>query len=112
MNDGLITTTAQTLVEGDRATVFALIESLTEHLWAGATEVVYVDAPGVYMHTVKGDLGAVDAWLTWELSSLGTTGWTIVRLIHDELDTSPGLPPELAILLRLLAESASATIDH
>ena len=109
MNDGLTTTTAQTLVPGDRRAVFSLIESLVDHLWAGTTEVVHAEAPSVLMHTVE-DVGGVDVWLTWELTSVGTTGWTLVRLIHDEADTSPGPPPELEILLTLLGESATSTL--
>ncbi|MFP5318749.1 MAG: hypothetical protein ACLGI2_10705 [Acidimicrobiia bacterium] len=110
MNDGLTTTTAETLVPGDRRTVFSLIESLADHLWGGSTEVVLADAPSLFMHALEVDARGVDAWLTWELTSLGTTGWTIVRLIHDEADASPGPPPELEILLTLLVESATSTL--
>lgn len=110
MNDGLTTTTAQTLVPGDRRTVFSLIQSLADHLWGGSTEVVLADEPSVFMHTLEGEVAGVDAWLTWELTSVGSTGWTLVRLIHDEADTTPGPPPDLEILLTLLAESATSTL--
>jgi len=108
VNDGLVTTTAQTLVPGDRETVFGLIESLSEHLWPGATHAALSRPPAFLVHTVTDEVGGIAAWLTWELASIGTAGWTLVRLIHDEADLSPGPPPELEILLTLLAESASA----
>ena len=112
MNDGLVTTTAQTLVPGDRATVFALIESLTENLWPGATDAALAHSPSFMLHTVTDEAGGIAAWLTWELASIGTTGWTLVRLVHDEADTSPGPPPELEILLTLLTESATFRTSH
>jgi hypothetical protein len=106
--DSLITTVAQTLVPGDPRGVMELVESLVEHLWPHSTETVLAEPPRLLMHSVSSWPDGIDAWLTWELTAFGSTGWTIVRLIHDEADTSPGPPPELDILLRLVAESATS----
>ena len=103
MSPGLHTTVAETLVPGDPPATFAAAGRLVDRLWPGRTETVAVEPPGLLVHGVAGD-----AWLTWEIAPSGSDGWTRVRLVCDEADTSPGPPPGLDAVLALLLEEVGA----
>jgi hypothetical protein len=106
MTAPLNSTVAYACVAGDIASVYAAVHRLTQRLWAGMTEVVHADPPRVLLHHVAIEGDDIDAWLTWELAPTGPSdSWTEVRLLHEELDTSSGPPPELDQVLTLLVES-------
>ncbi|MFP5318822.1 MAG: hypothetical protein ACLGI2_11105 [Acidimicrobiia bacterium] len=106
MNSPLNSTAVYASVAGDMAAVYAAVERLVERLWPGMTEVVLADPPRILLHHVAGQPHDVDAWLTWELAPAGpAASWTELTLLHDELDTSAGPPPELDRVLALLVES-------
>jgi hypothetical protein len=106
MTTPLNSTATYVSVAGDIATVYAAVQEVIEHLWPGMSEVVHADPPRLLLHHVAGQGGDVDAWLTWELVPTGPGGsWTELRLLHEELDTSVGPPPELDQVLTLLVES-------
>jgi len=114
MKANLHTTTAESLVKADLWTVFSAIGRLLERVWGGRTEVLSAEAPILLFHTVTAGQGSddVDAWLSWELSTSGSAGWTCVRLVHDEADTSPGPPPELDAVLALLLQEVRTEISR
>lgn len=109
MTSPLNSTAVYASVAGDMAAVYAAVERLVERLWPGMTEVVIADPPRILLHHVASEPHDVDAWLTWELAPTGPAGtWTELTLLHDELDTSAGPPPELDRVLALLVESIGA----
>lgn len=109
MTSPLNSTAAYACVAGDMAAVYAAVERVVERLWPGMTEVVLADRPRILLHHVAIEPDEIDAWLTWELEPVGPNGsWTELRLLHDELDTSAGPPPELDLVLAMLGESLAA----
>ncbi len=106
MSNALNTTVAHASVAADIGTVYAAVENLVERLWPGMTEVVVAAAPRFLLHRVSIDGQDVDAWLTWELAPVGpASSWTELHILHDEVDTSGGPPPELDQVITLLVES-------
>lgn len=102
-------TVAYASIAGTPETVYAAVERLIERLWSGMSELVLADPPRLLLHRVGSEHDDVGAWLTWELAPTGPSGsWTQLRLLHDELDTSAGPPPELDQVLSLLVESLGA----
>ena len=104
MRTCLHTTTAEAVIEAERDVVFAAVPRVLEKLPPLRAEVVASDPPIRVLQAVSTDEDEVDAWLTWELRSLGDGSRTHVRLVHDEVDTFAGPPPELEPLLTLLSE--------
>ena len=92
------------LLRHGRTEVYTAVNSLLDRLLAGRVQVVAADPPGLLVHRVsaEGPVDDTDCWLTWELSALTAEGWTQVRLIHDEADTSGAPPPDLDGMLALL----------
>lgn len=106
MTAPLTSTSAYVSLAGEIATVYAAVQEVIEHLWPGMSEVVHADPPRLLLHHVAREGDDVDAWLTWELAPTGPGGsWTELLLLHEELDTSVGPPPELDQVLTFLVES-------
>ena len=106
MRTCLHTTTAEAVIEAERDVVFAAVPRVLEKLPPLRAEVVASDSPIRVLQAVSTDEDEdeVDAWLTWELQSVGDGSRTHVRLVHDEVDTSAAPPPDLEPLLTLLAD--------
>ena len=104
MRTCLHTTTAEAVIDAERDVVFAAVPRVLEKLPPLRAEVVASDPPIRVLQAVSTDEDEVDAWLTWELRSVGDGSRTRVRLVHDEVDTSAGPPPDLEPLLTLLAD--------
>ena len=104
MRTCLHTTTAEAVIEAERDVVFAAVPRVLEKLPPLRAEVVASDPPIRVFQAVSTDEDEVDAWLTWELQSVGDGSRTHVRLVHDEVDTSAAPPPDLEPLLTLLAD--------
>jgi hypothetical protein len=104
MRTCLHTTTAEAVVDAERDVVFAAVPRLLEQLPPLRAAVVASDPPLRVLHSVSTGTEEVDAWLTWEMQSVGDGSRTRVRLVHDEVDTSAAPPPDLEPLLTLLAE--------
>ena len=88
--------------------VFAAVARVLERLAPLRAEVVASDPPVRVVQAVSMKQDEVDAWLTWELRSVGDGSWTYVRLVHDEVDTLAGPPPDLEPVLTLLSELLAA----
>jgi hypothetical protein len=109
----LNSTIAHASVVGDPATVYAAAYNLIERLWPGTNEIVLADPPRLLMHRVSSGGDDVDAWLTWDFRPAGpSSSWTELRLVHEELDTSAGPPPELDHVLALLGESLRVAREY
>jgi hypothetical protein len=104
MRTCLHTTTAEAVIEAQRDVVFAAVPRVLEKLPPLRADVVASDLPIRVLQAVSTDEDEVDAWLTWELQSVGDGSRTHVRLVHDEVDTSAAPPPDLEPLLTLLAD--------
>lgn len=110
MTPPLNSTVAYASVVGDTHAVYSAVERLIDRLWSGMTEVVLAQPPHLLLHRVSSAPDDIDAWLTWEFIPTGPSdSWTELRLVHEELDTSAGPPPELDEVLALLVESLRMT---
>jgi hypothetical protein len=100
------TTAAETVVPAPPDVVFPAVMSLVESTWCVRPDDVIDAAPPVrLLHSVALD-GEIACWLSWHLTP-SETGYTHVRLVHDELSTLPAPAPDLVTILRLLRDSVT-----
>lgn len=96
MSDALWTRSAERLVAAEPAAVRTAVLAVVAGTW-GAHARLIVDEPRLLVHAVD------DVWVTWEL--LGVVdhrGWTLLRVVHDEVDDDGGPAPELGVVLDLV----------
>jgi hypothetical protein len=104
VNDALWTRSAERLVAAEPAAVRAAVLAVVAGTWAGHARTI-VDEARLLVHAVD------DVWVTWELVTVvDQRGWTLLRVVHDEVDDGGGPPPDLALVLDLVERALIAPV--
>ena len=104
MHEALWTRSAQRLVAAGPAAVRAAVLAVVARTWGEHARQV-VDEPRLLVHAVD------DVWVTWELVTVvDHRGWTLLRVVHDEVDDDGGPPPDLGLVLDLVERALIAPV--